>query len=65
MVRVNARMLEWADVIFTMDEEQHASLARRFPSHPAIDRLICLEIPDEFTFMDPTLVKLLEEKVHV
>ena len=63
MVRVNARMLEWADVIFTMDDAQHASLARSFPSHPAIDRLICLEIPDEFTFMDPTLVKLLEDKV--
>jgi predicted protein tyrosine phosphatase len=63
MVRVNARMLEWADLIFTMDDAQHAALARNFPSHPAIDRLICLQIPDEFTFMDPTLVKLLEEKV--
>jgi predicted protein tyrosine phosphatase len=63
LVRVNARMLEWADVIFTMDGEQRASLARRFPSHPAIERLICLGIPDEFTFMDPALVQLLEEKV--
>lgn len=63
MVRVNARMLEWADVIFTMDDEQRASLERSFPSHPAIERLVCLEIPDEFTFMDPHLVKLLEEKV--
>ena len=65
LVRVNARMLDWADVIFTMDEEQRASLARRFPSHPAVDRVICLEIPDEFTFLDPTLVTLLLEKVRV
>lgn len=63
MVRVNARMLEWADVIFTMDDEQRASLARSFPSHPALDRLICLQIPDAFAFMDPALVELLEERV--
>jgi predicted protein tyrosine phosphatase len=63
MVRVNGRMLEWADVIFTMDEKQRVSLARMFPSHPALDRLICLDIPDEFTFLDPALVTLLEQKV--
>jgi predicted protein tyrosine phosphatase len=63
MVRVNGRMLEWAELIFTMDEKQRASLDRMFPSHPALDRLICLDIPDEFAFLDPALVKLLEEKV--
>ena len=64
MVRVNRRMLDWADVIFTMDEKQRASLDRMFPSHPALDRLICLDIPDEFTFLDPALVTLLEQKVR-
>jgi predicted protein tyrosine phosphatase len=63
MVRVNGRMLDWAEVIFTMDQKQHASLERMFPSHPALDRLICLDIPDEFTFLDPALVTLLEQKV--
>lgn len=63
LVRVNRRMLEWADAIFTMDPEQHRALARMFPGHPALDRLICLEISDEFTFLEPDLVKLLEERV--
>lgn len=63
MVRVNGRMLDWAEVIFTMDKKQRASLERMFPSHPALDRLICLDIPDEFTFLDPALVTLLEQKV--
>jgi predicted protein tyrosine phosphatase len=63
MVRVNGRMLDWADVIFTMDEKQRASLGRMFPSHRALDQLICLDIPDEFTFLDPALVTLLEQKV--
>jgi predicted protein tyrosine phosphatase len=34
-----------------------------FPSHPVLDRLICLDIPDDFTFLDPTLITLLEQKV--
>ena len=63
LVRVNARMLEWADLIFTMDEAQRTSLERAFPAHPTLQRLVCLGIPDEFTFLDPTLVRLLEEKV--
>jgi predicted protein tyrosine phosphatase len=63
LVRVNARMLEWADLIFTMDEGQRTWLERAFPAHPTLQRLVCLDIPDEFTFLDPTLVRLLDEKV--
>jgi predicted protein tyrosine phosphatase len=57
---VNANMLEWADLIFIMDDEQRRSLRRRFTGHPSLDRLICLDIADDFTFMQPELVDLLQ-----
>jgi predicted protein tyrosine phosphatase len=63
LARVNANMLDWADLIFIMDEQQRAALQQRFPRHPALDRLICLEIPDEFTFLQPELIDLLEARV--
>jgi predicted protein tyrosine phosphatase len=63
LVRVNTNMLEWADVIFTMDLTQHRSLARMFPGHPSLKRLVCLDIPDDFAFNDPELVELLEARV--
>jgi predicted protein tyrosine phosphatase len=63
MVRVNQRMLDWADVIFTMEDDQRVALERMFPSHPALARVICLEIPDDYTFLQPELVRLLEERV--
>jgi predicted protein tyrosine phosphatase len=63
LVQVNALMLEWADLIFTMDDTQRQALARMFPAHPALERIICLDIPDDFLFLDPALVKLLEERV--
>jgi predicted protein tyrosine phosphatase len=63
LVRVNTRMLDWADVIFAMDELQRDSLRRMFPSHPALEQIICLDIPDEFVFLQPKLVELLQERV--
>ena len=62
LARVNDQMLDWADLIFIMDEQQRRSLRRRFTGHPALDRLICLEIPDEYTFLQPQLMSLLQSR---
>ena len=63
MVPINQRMLDWADLVFTMDPEQQVALERMFPGHPALPKLVCLGIPDEFEFLDADLVHLLEERV--
>jgi predicted protein tyrosine phosphatase len=65
LARVNARMLEWADLIFIMDDQQRRSLKRRFGSHPALEHLICLDIADEYAFMQPELIELLHERTRV
>src|SRR5262245_61844196 len=62
LARVNQQMLNWADLIFIMDDQQRRSLRRRFAGHPALDRLICLEIPDEYTFLQPELIALLQTR---
>jgi predicted protein tyrosine phosphatase len=64
LVQVNGRMLDWADVVFAMDAGQQESLARLFPGHPALEHVICLDIPDDYRFGQPELVRLLEEKVE-
>lgn len=63
MVQVSRRMLDWADIIFTMDVSQQHALDQMFPAHPALERLVCLDIPDEFVFLDPALVSMLEQRV--
>jgi predicted protein tyrosine phosphatase len=62
LARVNAQMLDWADLIFIMDNQQRRALQRRFTGHPALERLICLDIPDEFGFLQPELIQLLETR---
>jgi predicted protein tyrosine phosphatase len=64
MVQINDRMLDWADVIFAMDEDQQNNLRKMFPSHPALTRIVCLDIPDVFSFNDPELIALLEDRVN-
>lgn len=64
LVQVSERMLDWADLVFTMDAEQQRMLEQRFPDHPALARAICLDIPDDYGFLHPELVRLLEERVE-
>ena len=64
LVRVNSRMLEWADVVFVMDDDQVREMKRMFPGHPAVDRLVCLQILDKYHFLDPELVAMLEERTR-
>jgi len=62
MVRVNQLMLDWADIVFVMDDVQRRDLRRMFPGHPGIERVVCLDIPDRFDFLHPELVTLLEQR---
>jgi predicted protein tyrosine phosphatase len=64
LARVNAHMLEWADLIFIMDDAQRLALERQFGGHAALERLICLEIPDDYTFMQQELVDLLHHRTE-
>lgn len=56
-------LLQWADTIFVMEHAHRSRLSSRFKPHLDGKRVICLEIPDEYEFMDPGLVRLLETRV--
>ena len=55
--------MEWADIIFVMERAHRARLQRRFRALLKRARVICLDIPDDYAFMQPELVALLEKKV--
>jgi predicted protein tyrosine phosphatase len=55
--------LEWADIIFVIERAHRAKLQRRFKPHLKRARIICLDIPDDYAFMQPELVDLLKRKV--
>ncbi|MFN4091532.1 MAG: low molecular weight protein tyrosine phosphatase family protein [Brevundimonas sp.] len=59
----SAELVEWADIIFVMEKAHRAKLQRRFRSSLKRARVVCLDIPDDYAFMDPALVALLKVKV--
>lgn len=61
-VPVTAEHLEWADIFFVMERAHRNKLQRRFKPALKHARVICLDIPDDYEFMDPGLVRLLEAK---
>jgi predicted protein tyrosine phosphatase len=61
--KVSVEQLDWADIIFVMEARQARRLKRLFPAHLRGKRVVTLNIPDRFTFMDPALVTVLEQKL--
>lgn len=60
---VTPELLEWAHTIFVMQRSHRNKLSAKFKSHLHDKRVICLEIPDEYEFMAPELVRLLMARV--
>ena len=60
---LTAELVSWADLIFVMEKAHRSKLQRRFRAALAGKRVICLDVPDNFAFMQPELVQLLEMKV--
>jgi predicted protein tyrosine phosphatase len=60
---LTADLVLWADIIFVMEKVHRAKLQRRFKASLKKARVICLDIPDDYEFMDPALVRLLEVRV--
>jgi predicted protein tyrosine phosphatase len=55
--------VEWAELIFVMEKAHRNKLSAKFRSHLRTARVICLDIPDDYEFMDAGLIRLLKAKV--
>jgi predicted protein tyrosine phosphatase len=60
---VSADLIEWADVIVAMENYHRNKLNGRFGSLLRDKRIAVLGIPDNYEFMEPALVQLLEDRV--
>jgi len=54
--------IEWADVLFVMERRHKVKLIKTFARYLKGKRIVCLDIPDKYRFMDPELIALLQRK---
>lgn len=62
-VPLSADLIEWADLIFVMEKQHKSKLSAQYTPELLGKKVVCLNIPDNYKFMEPALVKLLEVKV--
>lgn len=62
VVPVSPEQIQWADTILVMEKAHLNRLNRKFRSHLKGKRVAVLNIPDEFDYMQPELIELLERK---
>jgi len=62
-VPLDPELLDWAEIIFVMENTHRNRVSKRFKKYLNGKRLIVLNIPDDYEFMEPSLVRMLEAKV--
>ncbi|MCE7993622.1 MAG: protein tyrosine phosphatase [Roseivirga sp.] len=62
-IKVTEKMLNWAEIIFVMEKNHKQRLLERYPQQSAEADIIVLEIPDDYQYMDPELIDILETSV--
>ncbi len=62
-VPISTEVIEWADIIFVMEKSHKNKLSNNFQPFLKGKKIICLDIPDEYEFMEAALIDLLKQKV--
>ena len=61
---VSGDLIEWADVILVMEKSHKNKITKKYRDILKGKRLIVLDIPDNYGYMDEDLIKMLKSKVH-
>nr|WP_301302019.1 phosphotyrosine protein phosphatase [Methylorubrum extorquens] len=59
---VEADHVAWAEIIVVMERAHRRKLIRRFGPALRHARIVCLDVCDDYAFMEPALVRLLEAR---
>ncbi len=61
-VPLSDEQIEWADLILVMEKAHRSRLNRKFGKSLAGKRVVVLNIPDDYDYMDPVLIDLLKQR---
>ena len=56
-------LVEWANTIFVMEKAQRNKLRKKFKKFLNKQKIICLDIPDDYEYMEPQLVEILHQRL--
>lgn len=62
LIRLDLVLLHWADELVFMERSQLKAATMRFPDEQIDSRAVVLDIPDNFSYMDEDLQRLVRER---
>ncbi|MDB9517585.1 low molecular weight protein tyrosine phosphatase family protein [Roseofilum reptotaenium CS-1145] len=62
-ISLGTEEIEWADMIFVMEQSHRKKLSKKFQPWLKNKRVVCLDIADDYEYMEPALIELLKRKV--
>lgn len=62
-IRINEKLINWADLIFVMEKRHRQLLQERFSEAMAGKDIVVLEIQDNYHYMDEELIETLRASV--
>lgn len=62
-VRITAKHILWADIIFVMEKKHRKRIEEKFPNEISDKTLVVLDIEDEYKFMDKELMDMIKISV--
>ncbi|NQU66375.1 MAG: phosphotyrosine protein phosphatase [Candidatus Marinimicrobia bacterium] len=60
---VSGDLIEWADVILVMEKTHRNKITKKYKELLKGKKLVVLDIPDKYKFMQPELIQLLKSRV--
>jgi predicted protein tyrosine phosphatase len=62
IVPLTPEQIEWADLILVMERGHSTRLSMKFRKYLSGKRIVVLNIPDNYDYMDPALIQLLKRR---
>ena len=63
-VLLSNEQIEWATIIFVMERAHRSRLQKRYKHLLSGKRIVSLDIPDRYEYMQPELVDLIVKRVR-
>lgn len=59
---LSPEQIHWADIILVMENSHKNRLNRKYKEHLAGKRVVVLNIPDDYDYMDSELIEILKDR---
>ena len=64
VVKMTAKNVLWADLIFAMEKKHKQRLIQKFPEETHLKKIVVLDIEDDYEYMDAELIEIIKRSVE-